>query len=124
VFPDHYAVPGSLDIRLVGYVRHGWDNHGHYVTTLWCDSNRRFFYFEDFWTPYTPPFWLGTSLDDLTPCDPDQFCTHVEEICEGVQDWEEQMSVYYQFTELLTLWGVLEGVDRGFAWVKDHPRQT
>lgn len=119
--PDHYTVPEGLDIRLIGYVRRDWDDLGHYITTLWRNKAGKFFYYEDFWTPYAPPFWLGVSLTDLTPCGADEFCDHVDTVCASVTDQEERVSVYIRFAELMTVWGILEGVDRGFTWAQENP---
>lgn len=120
MIPDHYTVPDGLSIQLIGYVRRDWNDRGHYITTLWRNRAGQFFYYEDFWTPYAPPFWLGVTLDDLTPCDPDQFCNHVDDVCASITDQEEQASVYCRFAELMTVWGILEGVDRGFDWMREN----
>jgi hypothetical protein len=123
VTPGHYAVPDGMDIRLIGYVRRDHDNFGHYITTLWRNQAGQFFYYEDFWTPYTPPFWLGASLTDLTPCNASEFCDHVDAVCASITDPEEYTSVYIRYAELMTVWGILEGVDRGFAWKRENPHK-
>lgn len=117
MFPHHYAVPDSLNIHLVGYVRWGWDKEGHYITTLWRAHGGECFYYEDLWNPYSPPFWLDITVQDLTPCTSEQFCDHVEAVCAAIRDEEEQVSVYFRYRELLTVWGVLEGMEAGFAWM-------
>jgi hypothetical protein len=121
VFPDHYALPEGLDHRLIGYVRRDYDDIGHYITTLWRDEAGQYFFYEDYWTPYSPPFWWGVTPDQLTPCDDDTFCDHIETVMATVSDTDEQNSLWFRYAELLTVWGVLEGVEKGFAWARENP---
>lgn len=120
--PDHYAVPDDVYLSLVGYVRWNWDNRGHNITTLWHDHFGRFFYHEEFWTPYSPPFWWGVATTDLKPCDTDLFCEHVDQNINSIQDPDEALSVYYRYRELLTVWGIVEGVDKGFEWLRENAK--
>lgn len=121
MFPDHYAVPDDLNIRLIGYVRRDHDDLGHYITTLWRTPAGQYLYHEDYWTPYSPPFWWGTTPEELTSCTTDSFCDHIDTIIEAVDDQEAQYSLYARYAELLTVWGVLEGVEKGFAWARENP---
>lgn len=120
MFPDHYAAPEGLDLRLIGYVRWDHDKLGHYLTVLWRRKDGRCFFYEDYWTPYVPPFWWGVTPEELIPCDTESFCNHISVIVETVEDPQLQWELYARYAELLTVWGVLEGVEKGFAWAQEN----
>lgn len=123
MYPDHYAVPEGLNIRLIGTARWKVTPSGYHVMTLWREPNGNAYYCDDIWTPFVVPFWMSARMSDLIPCTPPQLEALIADMCDTITDKQERESLYHRLGELLTLWGCADGVDQGLARYmrKDQP---
>lgn len=112
MYADHYAVPEGLNIKLIGAVRWRTTSEGHWVVSLWRTPDRRAYYCQEVWRPWSVPFWMGTAMSDLVECTVPEFEAYTNHIEAMLGPDEEGESAHHRLQELFMLWGFVDGTDR------------